>query len=119
VLSDCSDVDDFAAVAPGGPGLRPRLRVGRIAGHGSASPKLSGHSVKRSCIAAHYPLTPSPECWGRNRVPYDLALYDLISPYLLRGDTFGKWHAALSVIYVAEHTVRHCQLGQRTETLVP
>ena len=38
-------------------------------------------------------------------MPYDLALYDLISPYVLRGDTFGQWHAALSVIYVSEHTV--------------
>ncbi|MEO6909891.1 MAG: hypothetical protein ABI158_03080, partial [Edaphobacter sp.] len=38
-------------------------------------------------------------------VPYDLALYDLISPYLLRGDTFGQWHAALSVLVVSEHTV--------------
>ena len=42
--------------------------------------------------------------WGC-RLPYDLALYDLISPYVLRGDTFGQWHAALSVIYVSEHTV--------------
>ncbi|OJV41721.1 MAG: hypothetical protein BGO25_18850 [Acidobacteriales bacterium 59-55] len=38
-------------------------------------------------------------------MPYDLALYDLISPYLLRGDTFGQWHAALSVLAVTEHTV--------------
>jgi hypothetical protein len=38
-------------------------------------------------------------------LPYDLALFDLISPYVLRGDTFGQWHAALSVIYVSEHTV--------------
>jgi large repetitive protein len=38
-------------------------------------------------------------------LPYDLALYDLISPYLLRGDTFGQWHAALSVIYVDEHSI--------------
>jgi hypothetical protein len=36
---------------------------------------------------------------------YDLALYDLVSPYVLRGDTFGQWHAALSVLFVAEHTV--------------
>lgn len=36
---------------------------------------------------------------------YDLALYDLISPYVLRGDTFGQWHAALSVLVVTEHTV--------------
>ena len=38
-------------------------------------------------------------------MPYDLALFDLISPYVLRGDTFGAWHAALSVIYVSEYTV--------------
>ena len=36
---------------------------------------------------------------------FDLALLDLISPYVLRGDSFGQWHAALSVIYVSEHTV--------------
>jgi large repetitive protein len=35
----------------------------------------------------------------------ELALYDLVSPYVLKGDTFGQWHAALSVIFVAEHTV--------------
>jgi hypothetical protein len=29
----------------------------------------------------------------------------LISPYVLKGDTFGQWHAALSVIYVSERTV--------------
>jgi hypothetical protein len=38
-------------------------------------------------------------------LPYDLALYDLVSPYLLRGDTFGQWHAALSVLVVTEHIV--------------
>jgi len=38
-------------------------------------------------------------------LPYDLALFDLISPYVLRGDTFGQWHAALSVVYVSEYTV--------------
>jgi hypothetical protein len=38
-------------------------------------------------------------------VPNDLALFDLVSPYVLRGDTFGKWHAALSVIYVSDHTL--------------
>lgn len=34
-----------------------------------------------------------------------LALFDLISPYVLRGDTFGQWHAALAVLSVAEHTI--------------
>jgi large repetitive protein len=38
-------------------------------------------------------------------MPFDLALYDLVSPYVLRGDTFGQWHAALSVLYVAEHSI--------------
>jgi len=38
-------------------------------------------------------------------LPYDLALLDLISPCVLRGDTFGQWHAALSVIHVSEYTV--------------
>jgi hypothetical protein len=38
-------------------------------------------------------------------MPFDLALYDLVSPYLLRGDTFGPWHAALSILFVAEHTI--------------
>ena len=37
-------------------------------------------------------------------MPKDLALFDLISPYVLLGDSFGQWHAALSIIYVAEHT---------------
>ncbi len=35
----------------------------------------------------------------------ELALFDLVSPYLLKGDTFGQWHAALSVLYISEHTV--------------
>lgn len=38
-------------------------------------------------------------------MPFDLALLDLISPYVLLGDSFGQWHAALSVIYVAEHSI--------------
>jgi large repetitive protein len=44
-------------------------------------------------------------------VPFDLALLDLISPYVLRGDTFGQWHAALSVIYVSEHASLIAELG--------
>ncbi|MBS1813314.1 MAG: hypothetical protein JSS87_00395 [Acidobacteria bacterium] len=44
-------------------------------------------------------------------MPFDLALYDLVSPYLLRGDTFGKWHAALSVLYVSEHTLTQDDAG--------
>jgi hypothetical protein len=38
-------------------------------------------------------------------MPFDLALLDLISPYVLLGDSFGQWHAALSVIYVDEHSI--------------
>ena len=36
---------------------------------------------------------------------FDLALFDLVSPYVLQGDTFGQWHAALSVIFVSEYTM--------------
>ena len=35
----------------------------------------------------------------------DLALLDLVTPYLLLADSFGQWHALLSVLFVAEHTV--------------
>jgi hypothetical protein len=38
-------------------------------------------------------------------VAFDLALFDLLSPYVLLGDSFGQWHAALSVIFVDEHTI--------------
>ena len=43
--------------------------------------------------------------------PYELALFDLVSPYVLQGDTFGQWHAALSVIYVSEYTITADDLG--------
>lgn len=33
----------------------------------------------------------------------DLSLIDLITPYVLRGDSFGNWHAALAVLLVREH----------------
>ena len=36
---------------------------------------------------------------------YDLARSDLISPYLLRGEAFGGWHAARSSLYVRAYTV--------------
>ena len=36
---------------------------------------------------------------------FDLALFDLVSPYVLQGDAFGQWHAALSVIFVSEYTM--------------
>jgi len=44
-------------------------------------------------------------------MPYDLALLDLITPYVLQGDTFGQWHAALSVIYVSDYAVTADDLG--------
>jgi large repetitive protein len=43
--------------------------------------------------------------------PHDLALWDLVSPYVLEGDTFGQWHAALSVIYVSEYSMAADDLG--------
>ncbi|HKQ04762.1 MAG TPA: hypothetical protein VJ464_06490 [Blastocatellia bacterium] len=33
----------------------------------------------------------------------DLSLFDLILPYVLRGDDFGPWHPALSVLLVTDH----------------
>lgn len=42
---------------------------------------------------------------------FDLALFDLVSPYVLLGDSFGQWHAALSVIYVDEYTVAVDEAG--------
>lgn len=36
---------------------------------------------------------------------FDLALLDLVSPYVLLGDSFGQWHAALSIVFVDEHTI--------------
>ena len=35
----------------------------------------------------------------------ELALFDLVGPYVLKGDTFGQWHAALSIIYVSDYSV--------------
>ena len=43
--------------------------------------------------------------------PHELALWDLVSPYVLEGDTFGQWHAALSVIYVSEYSMATDDLG--------
>lgn len=34
---------------------------------------------------------------------FELSLVDLVSPYVLQGDTFGAWHAVLSILRVAEH----------------
>jgi len=38
-------------------------------------------------------------------VPFELSLVDLVSPYVLQGDTFGAWHAVLSILRVAEHEI--------------
>jgi large repetitive protein len=36
---------------------------------------------------------------------FELSLIDLVSPYVLQGDTFGAWHAVLSILRVAEHEI--------------
>ncbi|MCC6589313.1 MAG: hypothetical protein IT168_21625 [Bryobacterales bacterium] len=38
-------------------------------------------------------------------MPFELSLIDLVSPYVLQGDTFGAWHAVLSIFRVAEHEI--------------
>ncbi|MBN8564791.1 MAG: hypothetical protein J0L70_30120 [Leptolyngbya sp. UWPOB_LEPTO1] len=38
-------------------------------------------------------------------MPFELSLIDLVSPYVLQGDTFGQWHALLSILRVAEHEI--------------
>ena len=38
-------------------------------------------------------------------MPFDVALADLVLPYVLKGDTYGKWHAALSTLRVTEVSV--------------
>lgn len=38
-------------------------------------------------------------------MPFELSLIDLVSPYVLQGDTFGAWHAVLSILRVAEHEI--------------
>jgi hypothetical protein len=44
-------------------------------------------------------------------MPFDLSLFDLITPYILRGDSFGAWHAALSTLLVREHEVAIDEAG--------
>lgn len=44
-------------------------------------------------------------------MPYDLSLFDLITPYILRGDSFGAWHAALSTLLVREHEIAVDEAG--------
>ena len=40
-----------------------------------------------------------------NTVPFELSLVDLVSPYVLQGDTFGAWHAVLAILRVSEHEI--------------
>lgn len=44
-------------------------------------------------------------------MPFELSLIDLVSPYVLQGDTFGAWHAALSILRVAEHEIGSDESG--------
>ena len=41
----------------------------------------------------------------------NLALADLIAPYILRGDNLGAWHAALSVIRVTRYETASDDFG--------
>lgn len=44
-------------------------------------------------------------------MPFELSLVDLVSPYVLQGDTFGAWHAVLSILRVAEHEIASDENG--------
>jgi hypothetical protein len=44
-------------------------------------------------------------------VPFELSLIDLVSPYVLQGDTLGQWHAILDVLRVAEHEIASDENG--------
>lgn len=44
-------------------------------------------------------------------MPFELSLIDLVSPYVLQGDTFGQWHAALSMLRVAEFEIASDESG--------
>src|SRR5436190_67019 len=44
-------------------------------------------------------------------MPFELSLVDLVSPYVLQGDTFGSWHAVLSALRVAEHEIASDENG--------
>ncbi|MDO9712259.1 hypothetical protein [Paracraurococcus lichenis] len=41
----------------------------------------------------------------------DLALADLVLPYVLKGDSYGQWHAAISVLSVREHAMAVDETG--------
>ncbi|HMF97007.1 MAG TPA: hypothetical protein VKE96_22060, partial [Vicinamibacterales bacterium] len=42
---------------------------------------------------------------------FELSLVDLVSPYVLQGDTFGQWHAVLDVLRVAWHEIARDENG--------
>lgn len=44
-------------------------------------------------------------------MPFELSLIDLVSPYVLQGDTFGAWHAVYAALRVAEHEVAADESG--------
>ena len=44
-------------------------------------------------------------------MPFELSLVDLVSPYVLQGDTFGAWHAVLAVLRVSEHEIASDENG--------
>jgi hypothetical protein len=44
-------------------------------------------------------------------MPFELSLVDLVSPYVLQGDTFGQWHAVLAVLRVSEHEIASDENG--------
>jgi hypothetical protein len=44
-------------------------------------------------------------------MPFELSLIDLVSPYVLQGDTFGAWHAVLDALRVSEHEIASDENG--------
>ena len=44
-------------------------------------------------------------------MPFELSLIDLVSPYVLQGDTFGAWHAVYAALRVSEHEVASDENG--------
>ncbi len=44
-------------------------------------------------------------------MPFELSLIDLVSPYVMQGDTFGPWHAILSTLRVADYEIASDENG--------
>lgn len=44
-------------------------------------------------------------------MPFELSLIDLVSPYVLQGDTFGQWHAVLDTFRVSRHEIASDENG--------